>query len=206
MSPGETGVIIFTKHSKEVTMPNRDDALALLEEYNDNPALVQHGVQVGACMAHFAEKSGEDPERWEIVGILHDLDYEKYPEEHCHKAAEIMRERGYDEELIRAMMSHAWGICTDVEPLSPMEKTLYAVDELSGLVNACVLVRPSKSVMDLEVKSVKKKFKQKSFAAGVDRETVKKGADMLGMSLDELIAEVIEAMRKRAEECGVAGV
>ena len=186
-------------------MPNRDDALSLLKEYNDSPALVQHGVQVGACMAHFAEKSGEDVERWEIVGILHDLDYGKYPEEHCHKAAEIMRDRGYDEELIRAMMSHAWGICTDVEPLSPMEKTLYAVDELSGLVNACVLVRPSKSVMDLEVKSVKKKFKQKSFAAGVDRETVKKGAEMLGMSLDELIAEVIEAMRKRAEACGVAG-
>jgi putative nucleotidyltransferase with HDIG domain len=186
-------------------MSQRDEALALLREYNDNPALVQHGIQVGACMAHFAEKSGEDVERWEVLGILHDLDYEKYPEEHCHKAAEILRERGYDEELIRAMMSHAWGICTDVEPQSPMEKTLYAVDELSGLVNACVLVRPSKSVMDLEVKSVKKKFKQKSFAAGVDRETVRKGAEMLGMSLDELIAEVIEAMRKRAEECGVRG-
>jgi len=186
-------------------MPNREEAIALLKEYNDNPALVQHGIQVGACMAHFAKKNGEDEERWEIAGILHDLDYEKYPEQHCHKAAEIMRERGYDEELIRAMMSHAWGICTDVEPLSPMEKTLYAVDELSGLVNACVLVRPSKSVMDLEVKSVKKKFKQKSFAAGVDRETVKKGAEMLGMSLDELIAEVIEALRARARECGVAG-
>ena len=186
-------------------MPNKEDALALLKAYNDNPALVQHGIQVGACMARFAEKNAEDTERWEIVGILHDLDYEKYPEEHCHKAAEIMREHGYDEELIRAMMSHAWGICTDVEPLTPMEKTLYAVDELSGLVNACVLVRPSKSVMDLEVKSVKKKFKQKSFAAGVDRETVKKGAEMLGMSLDELIAEVIEGMRARAEACGVAG-
>jgi len=186
-------------------MLSREEALSLLQEYNENPALVQHGIQVGACMAHFAEKAGEDVERWEVLGILHDLDYEKYPDEHCHKAAEIMRERGYDEEMIRAMMSHAWGICTDVEPLSPMEKTLYAVDELSGLVNACVLVRPSKSVMDLEVKSVKKKFKQKSFAAGVDRETVKKGAEMLGMSLDELIADVIEAMRKRAEECGVAG-
>jgi putative nucleotidyltransferase with HDIG domain len=196
-------VIILGK--KGISMSQRDEALALLKAYNDNPALVQHGIQVGACMAHFAEKGGEDAERWEVLGILHDLDYEKYPDEHCHKAAEILRERGYDEELIRAMMSHAWGICTDVEPLSPMEKTLYAVDELSGLVNACVLVRPSKSVLDLEVKSVKKKFKQKSFAAGVDRETVKKGAEMLDMSLDELIAEVIEAMRKRADECGVAG-
>ncbi|ADV46135.1 HDIG domain-containing metalloprotein [Nitratifractor salsuginis] len=186
-------------------MPSRDEALELLKEYNDNPALVQHGIQVGACMAHFAQKAGEDAERWEIAGLLHDLDYEKYPDRHCHKAAEIMRERGYDEELIRAMMSHAWGICTDVEPLSPMEKTLYAVDELSGLVNACVLVRPSKSIEDLGVKSVKKKFKQKSFAAGVDREIVKKGAEMLGMELDELIAEVIEAMKARAKECGVAG-
>ena len=186
-------------------MPTRDDALALLKEYNDNPALVQHGLQVEACMRHFAAKAGEEEERWGIVGLLHDLDYEKYPEEHCYKAAEIMRERGYDEETIRAMMSHAWGICTDVKPLTPMEKTLYAVDELSGLVNACVLVRPSRSIMDLETKSVKKKFKQKSFAAGVDRETVKKGAEMLGMSLDELISEVIEGMRARAEEIGVAG-
>ncbi len=186
-------------------MPNREEALELLKEYNENPALVQHGIQVEACMRHFAKKVGEDEEKWGIVGLLHDLDYEKYPEEHCHKAAEIMRERGYDEEIIRAMMSHAWGICTDVEPLSAMEKTLYAVDELSGLVNACVLVRPSKSIIDLEVKSVKKKFKQKSFAAGVDREIVKKGAEMLGMTLDELIAEVIEAMREWAEECGVKG-
>ncbi|WP_456391569.1 HDIG domain-containing metalloprotein [Nitratifractor sp.] len=186
-------------------MPSREEALALLKEYNDNPALVQHGLQVEACMRHFAAKAGEDQEKWGIVGLLHDLDYEKYPDEHCHKAAEIMRQRGYDEETIRAMMSHAWGICTDVEPLSAMEKTLYAVDELSGLVNACVLVRPSKSIMDLEVKSVKKKFKQKSFAAGVDREIVKKGAEMLGLSLEELMAEVIEAMRSRAEEIGVAG-
>ncbi|WP_457607822.1 HDIG domain-containing metalloprotein [Nitratifractor sp.] len=185
-------------------MPNRDDALALLKEYNENPALVQHGIQVGACMAHFAEKNGEDVERWEIVGLLHDLDYEKFPDQHCHKAAAIMQERGYDEETIRAMMSHAWGICTDVEPQSLMEKTLYAVDELSGLVNACVLVRPSKSIMDLSVKSVKKKFKQKSFAAGVDREIVRKGAEMLGLELDELISEVIEGMKARAEECGVA--
>jgi putative nucleotidyltransferase with HDIG domain len=185
-------------------MPTREDALELLKEYNTNPALVQHGLQVEACMRHFARKYGEDEAKWGIVGLLHDLDYEQYPEEHCHKAAEIMRERGYDEETIRAMMSHAYGIITDVEPQSLMEKTLYAVDELSGLVNACVLVRPSKSIMDLGVKSVKKKFKQKSFAAGVDRDIVTKGAEMLGMELGELMEEVIEGMKADAEAIGVA--
>ena len=185
-------------------MQKREDALNLLKEYNKNPALVQHGLQVEACMQHFAKEIGEDAETWGIVGLLHDLDYEMYPQEHCHKAAEIMEQKGYSQEIIRAMMSHAYGICTDVEPETLMEKTLYAVDELSGLVNACVLVRPSKSIMDLSVKSVKKKFKSKSFAAGVDREVVKKGAEMLGLELDELIAKVIEAMKERAEEIGVA--
>jgi len=185
-------------------MPTRDDALKLLKEYNTNPALVQHGLQVEACMRHFARKHGENEEQWGIVGLLHDLDYEKYPEEHCHKAAEILREHGYDEEIIRAMMSHGYGIVTDVAPLSLMEKTLYAVDELSGLVNACVLVRPSRSIMDLGVKSVKKKFKQKSFAAGVDRDIVTRGAQMLGMELGELMEEVIEGMKADAEEIGVA--
>jgi len=185
-------------------MPTREDALMLLKKYNESPALVQHGLQVEACMRHFAAKAGGDVEIWGIVGLLHDLDYEKYPEAHCIKAAEIMTGAGYSEEIIRAMMSHAWGICTDVEPLSEMEKTLYAVDELSGLVNACVLVRPSKSIMDLGLKSVKKKFKTKSFAAGVDRETVRKGAEMLGIELDMLISEVIEAMKADAEAIGVA--
>ncbi len=185
-------------------MPSRDDAYALLKQYNTNPALVQHGLQVEACMRHFAAKAGEDMETWGIVGLLHDLDYEQYPEQHCTKAAEIMEGAGYSQEIIRAMMSHAWGICSDVEPRSVMEKTLYAVDELSGLVNACVLVRPSKSIMDLGVKSVKKKFKTKSFAAGVDRETVRKGAQMLEIELDVLISEVIEAMKADAEAIGVA--
>lgn len=185
-------------------MPTRDDALSLLKAYNDNPALVQHGLQVEACMRHFAKKAGGDEETWGIVGLLHDLDYDKFPQEHCTKAAEIMTEAGYSEEIIRAMMSHAWGICTDVEPLSAMEKTLYAVDELSGLVNACVLVRPSKSIMDLGLKSVKKKFKTKSFAAGVDRDVVRKGAEMLGIEMDTLITEVIEAMKVDAEAIGVA--
>jgi len=185
-------------------MPTREDALALLKAYNTNPALVQHGLQVEACMRHFARKAGEDEARWGIVGLLHDLDYEQFPDQHCHKAAEILREHGYDEEIIRAMMSHGYGIVTDVEPITPMEKTLYAVDELSGLVNACVLVRPSKSIMDLNVKSVKKKFKSKSFAAGVDRDIVTRGAEMLGLELGELMHEVIEGMRADAEAIGVA--
>jgi putative nucleotidyltransferase with HDIG domain len=185
-------------------MPTREDALALLHEHNTNPALIQHGLQVEACMRHFARKADEDEVRWGIVGLLHDLDYERFPDQHCHKAAEIMRERGYDEEIVRAMMSHGYGIVTDVEPITPMEKTLYAVDELSGLVNACVLVRPSKSIMDLGVKSVKKKFKTKSFAAGVDRDIVTKGAEMLGMELGELMGEVIEGMKADAEAIGVA--
>ena len=154
-------------------------------------------------MRYFAKKYGEDEEKWGIVGLLHDLDYEMYPKEHCYKTKEIMQKNGYDEEIIRAMMSHGFGICTDVEPKSLMEKTLYAVDELSGLVNACVLVRPSKSIDDLGVKSVKKKFKSKSFAAGVNRDVVKEGAKMLDMELDDLIAEVIEAMKANAREIGV---
>ena len=180
-------------------MPSREDALNLLKEYNKSEALIEHGLQVEACMRYFAKEAGEDEEKWGIVGLLHDLDYEMYPNEHCFKAAKIMQEAGYDEEIIRAMMSHAWGICTDVEPKSLMEKTLYAVDELSGLVNACVLVRPSKSAKDLSVKSVKKKFKSKNFAAGVDRDVVSKGADMLGLELGELIEKVILAMREYEE-------
>ncbi len=183
-------------------MPNRKDALELLKEYNAQ-ALVTHGLSVEGAMRFFAKKAGEDEEKWGIVGLLHDLDYEKYPDEHCYKTKEIMTPLGYSDEIIRAIMSHAYGICTDVEPISKMEKTLYAVDELAGLITACALVRPSKSVMDLEVKSVKKKFKQKSFASGVDREVIKKGAQMLDITLDELIYDVIQAMRAIAPNLGL---
>ncbi len=185
--------------------PNRDEAYELLKEYNDNDSLVKHGLAVESAMRHFAKKFGEDEEKWGIVGLLHDLDYGRYPDEHCYKAKEIMQERGYPQEYIRAMMSHAYGICTDVKPKSLMEKTLYAVDELTGLITACVYVRPSKSILDLTPKSVKKKWKQKSFAAGVDRETIQKGCEMLGMELNELIAEVIEGMKKDAESLGLKG-
>jgi predicted hydrolase (HD superfamily) len=183
-------------------MPNREDALKLLKQYNGD-ALVTHGLAVEGTMRYFAKKAGEDEEKWGIVGLLHDLDYEKYPDEHCHKTQEIMQEKGYSEEVIRAIMSHGYGICTDIEPISKMEKTLYAVDELTGLITACALVRPSKSVMDLEVKSVKKKFKTRSFAAGASREVIQKGADMLGMELGELMHEVILAMREIASELGL---
>jgi len=186
-------------------IPSRDDAYALLREYNENESLVKHGLAVESTMKHFARKFGEDEELWGIAGLLHDLDYGKYPEEHCHKSKEILQNRGYSEVIIRAVMSHAYGICTDVEPVSLMEKTLYATDELTGLVTACVYVRPSKSILDLTTKSVKKKYKQKSFAAGVDREIIQKGAKMLDMELGELISEVIEGMRKDAKSLNLNG-
>lgn len=175
-------------------MPTREEAFALLSAYNGD-ALVTHGLAVEATMRHFATLFGEDPEYWGMVGLLHDLDYEQFPEQHCYKTQEILREKGYEEAFIRAIMSHGWGLCTDVEPLSKLEKTLYGVDELTGLVIACALVRPSRSLQDLEVKSVKKKFKQASFAAGANREVIQKGAHMLGMELDTLIHEVIMALR-----------
>lgn len=183
-------------------MPKREEALALLKAYNGN-ALVTHGLAVEGTMRYFARKEGEDEEMWGIVGLLHDLDYEKYPEQHCHKTAEIMREKGYSEVIIRAIMSHGWGICTEIEPQSKMEKTLYAIDELTGLITACALVRPSKSVMDLELSSARKKFKDKGFAAGASREVIQKGADMLGVSIDELIIDVIAAMREIAPTLGL---
>jgi predicted hydrolase (HD superfamily) len=142
-------------------------------------------------------------EKWGLIGLIHDLDYEKFPEQHCAKTAEILRERGWPEEYIRAIVSHGWGLCSDVEPQSRLEKTLYAIDELTGLVAACALVRPSKSVMDLEPSSVKKKWKQKGFAAGVNREVIQKGAAMLGIEVDALTADVIAGMREVAAEIGL---
>lgn len=183
----------------------REEAWELLTEYTETPALRKHALAVEAVMAHFARIDGEDEEIWGVAGLLHDLDYEKFPEEHCHKAEEIMRERGLDEVYIRAMNCHGYGICTDVKPQSKMEMVLYTIDELTGLINATCLMRPSKSVLDLEVKSVKKKFKDKSFAAGVDRDTIRNGCEMLGMELDEVIRETIEGMKERAADLGLQG-
>lgn len=184
---------------------SREEAWELLTEYTKTPALRRHALAVEAVLKHFARLNDEDSEVWGVAGLLHDLDYEKFPDQHCQKAEEIMRESGVDETYIRAMKCHGYGICTDVRPESNMEKTLFAVDELTGLINALCLMRPSKSVLDLEVKSVKKKFKDKSFAAGVNRDVIRSGCEMLGMDLDTVIRETIEGMKENAEEIGLKG-
>lgn len=186
-------------------IPTREDALTLLKKYNQKSGLIRHALAVEAVMGHFAEKFGEDPEKWRVIGLVHDLDYEQFPDAHCHKCVELFRLNHWPEDYIRAVISHGWGICTDVEPRSRLEKTLYAIDELTGLVASAALVRPSRSILDLKTKSVKKKFKDKAFAAGVDREVIKKGAEMLEMDLSELITEVIAGMQPVAEEIGLKG-
>ena len=186
-------------------IPTRDEALGLLKKYNDSDSLVRHGMAVEAVMKHFAEKMGEDPEKWGIIGLVHDLDYEKYPEQHCTMTRQILEEHEWPEDYIRAIMSHAWGMCTDDKPELPMEKVLYATDELTGLITAAVYVRPSRSILDLTVKSVKKKWKTKSFAAGANREVIMQGAEMLDMPLEELIAETITGMQKEADALGLRG-
>ena len=156
-------------------------------------------------MRHFAALAGEDSELWGVVGLLHDLDYEQYPDEHCKKVQEILREKDVDPAIIRAVASHGFGICSDIEPESRMEKTLYAIDELTGLITAAAIMRPSKSVMDLELKSVKKKYKTPSFAAGVNRAVIEQGAQRLGTTVDELITQCILGMRECAPAIGLAG-
>ncbi len=189
----------------ESKRPTREEALTLLKKHNQNDALIKHALAVEAVMAQFAEKSGEDTEKWRIIGLIHDVDYEKYPDEHCLKAREILTEEGWPEEYIRAVQSHGWKICTDVEPMEKMEKVLYTIDELTGLIAATALLRPSKSVMDLTTKSVKKKWKQKNFAAGVKREVIEEGAQLLGMEIGEIIEETIKGMQNAAEEIGLKG-
>jgi putative nucleotidyltransferase with HDIG domain len=189
----------------ETHIPTRDEAWKLLLEYNTNESLIKHALCVEGVLRYMARKRGEDEEKWGIIGLVHDLDYEKYPQEHCRKTPEILRERGWPEEYIRAIVSHGWGLCSDVEPKEVMEKILYAVDELTGLITAVALVRPSRSVLDLEVRSVKKKWKDKAFAAGVNREVIEKGAQMLGMDVWALTEEVIEGMREVADAIGLRG-
>ena len=175
----------------------KQEALSLLEEYNKGEFHLKHGRIVGDVMRWFANELGygDEAEFWETVGILHDLDFEMYPEEHCVKSQEIMREKVLDERLIRATASHGYGLCVDIKPEHEMEKVLYATDELTGLIGAVAVMRPSKSVSDLEVSSVKKKFKDKKFAAGCSRDVIRKGAEMLGWTLEELIEKTILAMR-----------
>jgi putative nucleotidyltransferase with HDIG domain len=197
------------KEGKEVInmskVPTREEAFALFKEYNQNESLIKHALTVEAVMRHFAELFGEDVEKWGIIGLVHDLDYEKYPEQHCRKVRDILTEEGWPEDYIRAVQSHGWKICTDVEPLERMEKVLYTIDELTGLVTATALVRPDRSIRETTVKSVKKKWKQKSFAAGVNREVIEEGAKMLDMDLDQIIDETIKGMQKVADEIGLKG-
>ncbi len=184
-------------------VPTREDAWRLLNEYNKSESLIKHALAVEGVMRYFARKLGEEEEMWGVIGLVHDLDYEQFPEQHCKKTEEILKENEWPEDYIRAVISHGWGICTDVEPKTQLEKILYTIDELTGLVVTSALVRPSKSVMDIKAKSVKKKWKDKRFAAGVDRSIIEKGAGMLGLDLTELITDTIMGMRDVAEEIGL---
>jgi predicted hydrolase (HD superfamily) len=187
------------------TVPTREQAFALLNQYNKNESLIKHALAVEGVMRYFARKRQEDEEKWGIIGLIHDLDYEQFPEEHCRKTEEILKQNNWPQEYIRAVVSHGWGICSDVEPKTELEKVLYAIDELTGLVVTTALVRPSKSLMDLKAKSVKKKWKDKRFAAGVDRSIIEKGAEMLGVELSELITDTIMGMREVADKIGLKG-
>ena len=184
--------------------PERAAALKLLQTYNREPFHVQHALTVEGVMGWFARELGygEDAAFWSTVGLLHDVDFEKWPEEHCKKAPELLAEIGCSEELIHAVCSHGYGLCSDVEPTHQMEKVLFAADELTGLVGAAARMRPSKSCSDMEVSSLKKKFKDKKFAAGCSRDVIKEGAERLGWSLEELMEKTILAMRDC--EAGVA--
>lgn len=189
----------------EERIPGREEAFRLLATYTKTESLIRHGLAVEAVMRYFARQRGGDEEQWGIVGLVHDLDYEQFPEQHCIKTEQILREQQWPESYIRAVISHGWGICTDVEPISDMEKVLYATDELTGLVTTTALVRPSKSVLDLEARSVIKKWKDKSFAAKVDRGIIDRGAAMLGMERRELITQTILGMREVAERINLKG-
>jgi putative nucleotidyltransferase with HDIG domain len=187
------------------TKPTRDEAMSLFLKFNKTESLLKHALSVEGVMRHMARKAGEDEEKWGIIGLIHDLDYEMYPQQHCTMTEKILKENNWPEEYIRAVLSHGWGLASDVKPESLLEKTIYAVDELTGLVATSALVRPSKSVLDMEARSVKKKWNDKKFAAGVDRGVIEKGAEMLGMNLDDLITDCIIGMREVAEEIGLKG-
>ena len=173
----------------------REQALALLQKYNKEPFHIQHALTVEGVMRWFAEQNGEDVEFWGLCGLLHDIDFEIYPDQHCLKAPELLAEVNASQELVHAICSHGYGICCDVEPVHLMEKILFTVDELTGLIGAAARMRPSKSVMDMELSSLKKKFKDKKFAAGCSRDVIKQGTERLGWTLDEVLEKTILAMR-----------
>ena len=189
----------------EPKVPNRQEALELMHRYNESDSLRKHAYAVEGVMRYMARKRGQDEDKWGIICLIHDLDYEKFPAQHCAKTKEILEENGWPAEYVRAAVSHGWGICSDLEPQNDLEKALYAIDELTGLVVTTALIRPSKSVLDVQVKSVKNKWKDKRFAAGVDRAVIEKGAAMLGVTLDELIDETIKGMQEVAEAIGLKG-
>ncbi|MGH4140582.1 HDIG domain-containing metalloprotein [Clostridium sp.] len=189
----------------EKISPTRKQAFELLKKYNKSDSLIKHGLSVEAVMRHFAELNNEDVDKWGIVGLLHDVDYEMYPQEHCVKARDILEAEGYPEDYIHAVQSHGFGLCIDIEPTHKMENVLFTIDELTGLITATALMRPSKSVLDLEVKSVKKKFKQRSFAAGVNRDVILSGSERMGMDIGDILSETIKGMQSVAEEIGLKG-
>lgn len=180
----------------------REQALALLQKYNEESFHILHGLTVEGVMRYFAKELGygAEEEFWGLCGLLHDVDFEKYPEEHCKKAPELLAEISASEEMVHAICSHAFGMTSDVEPVHQMEKVMFAADELTGLIGAAARMRPSKSVMDMELSSLKKKFKDKKFAAGCSRDTIKEGAERLGWTLDELLDRTILAMRSCEEQ------
>jgi putative nucleotidyltransferase with HDIG domain len=187
------------------TKPTREEALLLFRRFNKSDSLYKHALSVEAVMRYMARKHGEDEEMWGIIGLVHDLDYEMYPDQHCTMTERILREEGWPEDYIRAVISHGYGICSDTEPVTLLEKTLFAIDELTGLVTTSALVRPTRSVLDMEAKSVRKKWTDRRFAAGVDRGVIEKGAAMLGVDLNDLITDTIMGMREAAEEIGLKG-
>lgn len=186
-------------------IPTREEAWELLREYNQDEFQLKHAQIVESAMKYFAKELGygEETDFWGLVGLLHDLDFGRYPQEHCIKSQEIMRERGIDERIIHATASHGYGITVDIRPEHEMEKVLYAVDELTGLIGACAIMRPSKSTMDLELSSLKKKYKTPKFAAGCSREVIEKGANMLGWELEDLLQRTIYALREVEQTTGL---
>lgn len=180
---------------------SREEALKLLKTYNQEPFHIQHALTVEGVMRWYAQDQGfgEDAEYWAMVGLLHDIDFEQWPEEHCQKAPELLRDANVGEDMIRSICSHGFGLCCDIEPEHPMEKVLFAADELTGLIGAAALMRPSKSVMDMEVSSIKKKFKDKKFAAGCSRDVIAQGAERLGWELPVLFEKTLAAMQSCEE-------
>ncbi len=181
------------------TAITRSQALALLQKYNQEPFHILHGLTVEGVMRYFAQEAGEDPDFWGIVGLLHDVDFERWPEKHCLEAPRLLAEINAEPEMVHAICSHGYGICCDVEPTEQMEKILFAADELTGLIGAAAKMRPSKSVCDMEVSSLKKKFKDKKFAAGCSRDVIRQGAERLGWTIEELMEKTILAMRSCEE-------